>query len=189
MKNSKKLYAWMSFGAALGVVAAFWQTLEKLTLIKNKDAVLQCNISKVFSCSNVLNSHQASVFGFPNSIMCLILFVIFLSVALVGLTGGAVSKKMRLSVQGLSLFTLGFALWFLYQSTYNIGAICIFCVACFTGLLIVNWAWLRLNVNDISKNVNTRKKLNNMIKTGADLFIWIVIALVVVGAILFQFYI
>lgn len=139
----------MTIGAVIGAVASFWQTLEKLTLLKNPEAILSCNLSGVFSCSNVLNSHQASLFGFPNSIMSLMFFILFLAVALVGLTGGLVSKRMRLATQFLSFFVLLFGVWFLFVSTYSIKAICIFCMFNFTGLLIVNCSWLRLNASDV----------------------------------------
>lgn len=182
MKISQKLYGIMTTGAFVGTIAAFWQTLDKLALIKNPEISLSCNLSSVFSCNSVLNSHQASVFGFPNSIMCLVLFVIFLSVALVGLTGGVMTKKMRLSVQLLSLFTLGFAFWFLFESTYRIHSICIFCLFCFAGLIAVNAAWLRINAKDYPK-------LARLTSRGTDLFIWLVLTLAVAAAIVFKFYI
>jgi uncharacterized membrane protein len=172
----------MAIGAGIGTVAAFWQTLEKLTLIKNPDASLSCNLSGVFSCSNVLNSHQASVFGFPNSIMALSLFLIFFTVGLIGLTGGLVGKYMRFAMQFLSLFTLGFAFWFLFESTYRISSICIFCLFIFGGLLLVNYAWLRQNAPD-------SKWLKKLTFKGMDVFIWLVCAILVAAAVLFKFYI
>src|SRR5512141_763533 len=116
--KTRTTYAIMTLGGLAGMVAAFLQTLEKLTLLKNPHALLTCNINSVFSCTNVLNSWQASVFGFPNSIMCLCLFLVFAVSALAGWSGGTLGRGYRLAVQGLSLFTLGFALWFLEQSTF-----------------------------------------------------------------------
>lgn len=174
----------MATGALIGASASFWQTLEKLTLLKNKNAVLSCNLSDVFSCSNVLNAHQSSVFGFPNSIMSLILFVFFFGIALVGLSGGGIPKRLRLGVQGLSLFTLGFALWFLFQSTYRIQSICVFCLASFSGLLLVNGAWLRVNADDLPG----KHYLHRAIKSGADLFVWLLLAVLMAAAIVFKFY-
>jgi hypothetical protein len=114
--------------------------------------------------------------------MCLSLFLVFLSVGVVGLTGGLIGKSMRFVIQFLSLFTLGFAFWFLFQSTYRIHSICIFCMFCFVGLLFVNYSWLRLNAPD----VGWMKKLT---KKGLDIFIWILCALLLASAILFKFYI
>ncbi len=187
-KSTPNYYRIMAIGAAIGVVAAFWQTLDKITLLKNTNALLPCNLNSVFNCNNVLNAWQSSVFGFPNSIMCLVLFVTFFVTALVGLTGGTISKKMRLGVQFLSLFTLGFALWFLQQSTYAIGSICIFCLFCFVGLLAVNATWHRINLSDYPFSGQTKQKLANFNVGNKDIMIWIAIAAIVAMAIVFRFY-
>jgi uncharacterized membrane protein len=183
----RTLYTVMTIGGAVGMVAAFLQTLEKLVLIANTNAELPCNLSAVFSCSVVLNAWQSSVFGFPNSIMCLVLFTIFTVVGLVGLTGGVVSKGMRLGTQFLTLFTLAFALWFLWQSTYVIGALCIFCLFCFAGLLMVNWAWIRLNITDYPIKQEYIKKKQAFIKSGWDTLFWVSLAAVVAIAMLARF--
>lgn len=174
----RTLYGIMAAGGAIGMVASFLQTLEKLTLIKDPDSSLYCNLNSVFSCSNVLNSSQASVFGFPNSIMSLLLFTAFFSIALAGLSG-ALGRKLRLSIQFLALFTLSFGLWFLWQSTYNIGSLCIFCIFNLIGLLMINWGWLRINASDYPVSKKTSEKLRNAIEHGADTFGWLLIGLLV----------
>jgi uncharacterized membrane protein len=183
----RTLYSIMTIGGAVGVVAAFLQTLEKLALLTNANASLPCDLNSVFSCSVVLSSWQASLFGFPNSIMCLTLFTIFTVVGLVGFTGGTISKGMRLGTQALSLFTLGFALWFLWQSTYSIGALCIFCLFCFAGLLMVNWAWARLNVTDYPIRKEWIKKKQSLIAANWDTFAWAILAAVVAIAMTLRF--
>lgn len=180
------IYKIMIAGGAIGVVAAFLQTLEKLVLIGNQDAVLPCNFNSVFSCSTVLNAWQSSVFGFPNSIMCLFLFTSFMVAGFAGL-GAKLSRNFRLSIQGLSLFTLGFALWFLWQSTYVIGALCIFCLICFAGLLMINWAWLRLNAPDLPFNKQTKSAIQTAIKSGFDTVLWLALGLLVALAMTIRF--
>lgn len=167
----------MVFGAAVGLVASFLQLLEKLTLLKDADAVLACNFNSVFSCTNVLNAWQSSVFGFPNSVMCIVFFALVLGIALAGLSSDALGKRLRLSIQGIALFFLCFGIWFLTQSTLVIGALCLFCIFCFTGLLFINGTLLRLNVNDLPIKKSWRKKLQGSFKSGADIFVWIIIAL------------
>lgn len=183
----KTLYGTMILGGAIGIVAAFIQTLEKIALLKDKDAELACNLNSVFSCTNVLDAPQSSLFGFPNSIMCLVLFTIFFSIGLAGLANSALHRQLRLSIQGLALFTLGFALWFLWQSTYTIGALCLYCIVCFAGLLLVNAAWLRINVGDLPLSSGAKKSLKRAIQKGADLFLWFLLAVVVTFAMLLRF--
>lgn len=177
----------MTVGGIVGMIAAFLQTLEKITLLKNKDALLTCDLNSVFSCSSVLNAWQSAVFGFPNSIMCMALFTVFMAVALVGATGGKLTRGLRLTIQGLSLGTLGFALWFLEQSVYSIGSLCIFCIFCFVGLLFVNWGWLRLNAADLPIGERGRAALARGIANGADIFGWFLLAAVVAFAMVLRF--
>lgn len=185
--KQRTTYITMLVGGVIGMVAAFLQTTEKISLLKNKDAILACDLNSVFSCTNVLNAWQSSVFGFPNSLMCLALFTIFASTALAGASGGTLPKKLRLSVQGLSLFTLGFGLWFLAESIYVIDALCILCIFCFTGLLLVNWGWLRINAADLPIGGRGRAALQRGIKNGTDTFAWALLALAVVSAMVLHF--
>lgn len=175
--KQRNIYALMTAGGAVGIGAAFLQTTEKIALLKNKDANLVCDLNSVFSCANVLNAWQSSVFGFPNSLMCLMLFTIFASIALVGMSGSILPRKVRLSIQGLSLFTLLFAIWFLTQSIFVINALCILCIFCFAGLLIVNWGWLRINAEDLPIGARGRAAVARAITSGADIFGWLVIGL------------
>jgi uncharacterized membrane protein len=178
----------MTAGGTIGMAAAFLQMTEKITLLKNKDAVLACDLSSVFSCTNVLNAWQSSVFGFPNSLMCLILFTTFAVTGLMGLSGGTLPLKFRLGIQALSLFTLGFALWFLAESIYVINALCILCIFCFIGLLAVNAAWLRINAAGLPIGERGRAALARGIAKGADLFGWALLAALVGLAMILRFY-
>lgn len=186
-QRTRTMYSLMTAGGAIGMTAAFLQTLEKLTLLKNKDAILACDLSSAFSCTSVLNAWQSSVLGFPNSIMCLVLFTIFMATALVGATGSQLGRGSRLAIQGLSLGTLGFALWFLEQSIYSIGSLCIFCIFCFVGLLLVNGGWLRLNAADLPIGERGRAALARGIAKGADIFGWFLLAAVVAFAMVLRF--
>ena len=185
--KQRTIYGIMVAGGAVGMVASFLQTLEKLTLLKHKDAILACNFNSVFSCSNVLNSWQSSALGFPNSIMCLVLFTIFTFTALVGLTGGRISRGMRLGMQALALGTMTFGLWFLGESIFVIGSLCVFCIFCFSGLLLVNWGWLRTNAADLPIGEAARARLARAIAKGADIFVWFLVAAAIAFAMLLRF--
>lgn len=177
----------MMVGGAIGMTAAFLQILEKITLLKHADAILACNLNSVFSCTNVLNAWQSSVFGFPNSILCLTLFTIFTATALAGATGGKLTRGLRLGIQALSLGTLGFALWFLEQSIYSIGSLCILCIFCFIGLLLVNGSWLRLNAADLPIGERGRAIVARSVANGADIFTWFLLASLVGFAMALRF--
>jgi uncharacterized membrane protein len=185
--KQRTIHGIITIGGLVGMTAAFMQTLEKLTLLKNAHATLTCNFNSVFSCSNVLNAWQSSVLGFPNSIMCLVLFTIFTVAGAAGLANSKLSRGMRLGVQSLSLFTLAFALWFLGESIYVIHSLCVFCIFCFAGLLMVNWGWLRINASDLPIGERNRKVLARAIQTGADTFGWFLLGAIVALAMILKF--
>lgn len=179
--NHRPLYVVVLLGGLIGMTAAFLQTLEKLTLLAHPSATLYCSISSVFSCSTVLKAWQSSVFGFPNSIMCLVLFTIFTVTAAIGLSS-PLSRRVRLSVQLLALATLGFGMWFLWQSIYVISAVCLFCLFCMLGLLLINAAWLRCN------NLELPPAIRRFVQSGYDSVGWLVVALLVALAVIIRFY-
>jgi uncharacterized membrane protein len=188
MKTDKKRYLVLTIGAAIGLVAAFLQTIEKLVLIENKNASLPCNISDIFSCSTVLNAPQSSLFGFPNSLICMIVFTIFLTIGIAGLLGSRLTIRTLYGVQALALFMLAFAIWFLFTSTFVIAAICIFCLFCFAGLLMLNGALWRLNSSFVTDGwwSNVLNKLSNK---NFDILLWLVLVVVLAAAIIIKFYI
>lgn len=166
----------MAAASAIGIAASFWQLLEKLALLKNHDIALSCNLNSVFSCSNILNAPQSSVFGFPNPIIGLIMFTFFLTIAVFGLIGAKIIKKFAYAIQGLALFMLGFTLWLFYENTYSTKAICIFCLFNGTAVVIINAVMLRYNV-----------KNRKWIRNGADLFVWSLLWLTVAFAMFLKF--
>ena len=170
----------MAVASLMGLAAAFWQMMEKLAILKNKDIALSCNFNDVFSCSNVLNASQSSIFGPPNSLIGIIMFTFFLTIALVALTGSKLANKLALVVQGLAIFMAGFTVWFLFQSTYRIQAICIFCLFIGTAVVINNAIMLRHNAQFVPR-------LKKLTARSADLFGWALLWLIVAGAMILKF--
>jgi uncharacterized membrane protein len=177
---NQKYYLVLVLGGLVGFIASFWQLLDKLTLLKNSQAALSCNLNSVFNCSDILNAQQSSVFGFPNSLLCVILFLIAIVLGVAGLTGSILHKWVRFVAQGMALFTVGFGMWYLWQSIFNVGAFCIFCIFCFAGVLIINAAWFRLNYKDLSLSDKWTAK-------GIDYFVWCLIALVIIFEAIIKF--
>ena len=187
MAKSRTIWSVLSAGAAIGLAASFLETVEYQILLKNSHAILTCNLNSVFSCTNVLNAWQSKVFGFPNSMMCMVFFTLMLGLGLVGATGGSITRGLRLAGHGIALFFLGFGLWFLEQSTFSVRALCILCVFCFAGLLTVNASFLRLNVADLPISRSLRDHLQASMVKGADIFGWIVFGLLITFVIALKF--
>lgn len=115
------------------------------------------------------------------------MFCFFLAIGLVGLTRGVISAKMRLFTQFLSLFTLVFGMWFLYESIFVIESLCIHCMFNTFGLLLVNAAWLKINYKEININKKANKIIQNLVEKNYDVFIWLLIAIVITAAAIVKF--
>ncbi len=185
--NKKNLYATMTISAIIGFVASFWQMIEKIAILTAPTEPLACNINALFNCSNILKAWQSSVFGFPNSLMCIVFFVMIIAIGLVGWTGGTISKNLRLTLQAFTLFFIGFGFWYLWQSIFAVGAICIFCLFCYAAVLAISFTWLRINQHDLPISKNAKRFIDATIADGSDLFIWLSIALIIIGEMVWQF--
>lgn len=184
MIKQRTMYSLMTAGGIIGIVASFLETIEYQAILKNAHSQLVCDLNSVFSCSSVLNSWQSKIFGFPNSMLCMLFFMLMFSSGLVAMTGGTIVPRLRLWLHGIAAFFLCFALWFMWESTFRVRALCVLCLFCMVGLLLVNWAWLRLNVDILPISSNSRKKLRGLIAQGADIFVWLLLA-IVIGFVMF----
>lgn len=182
------MYGLMMAGGALGLVASFLETIEYQIILKNAHAQLVCNLNSVFSCGNVLNAWQSKVFGFPNSMLCMLFFTLMFTSGLIGVTGGVLAPKLRLWLHGIATFFLGFGLWFMWQSTFRVGALCILCLFCFAGLLTVNWGWLRTNITILPIGARRRAWLERIMSRGIDTFAWLLLALLIAFVMLLKFF-
>ncbi|MFB7915673.1 vitamin K epoxide reductase family protein [Streptomyces sp. NPDC056061] len=114
--------------AALGLLGSFMITVDKFELLADPGFVPACTLSPVLSCTDVMRSEQASVFGFANPLLGLIGFGVVMGIG-AGLLAGA--RYRRCYWLGLNLGTLlgaGFCMWLMTQALYEIGALCLWCV-------------------------------------------------------------
>lgn len=189
MKVSARSLWWIiTSGSIIGLISSLIQTIERINYALNPKVALSCDINAIFSCSNVFDAWQSRVFGFSNSLVCMMFFALTAGLALAAATGSDISRKIRYIFHFMSVFFLGFGVWYLWQSTYQIGFICIFCLFCYSAVIIMNWAWFRLHYLELPLKNNSVTKLNKFLKNGGDLFIAILWALAVATMIITHFW-
>ncbi|ORW01336.1 hypothetical protein AWC14_08465 [Mycobacterium kyorinense] len=119
---------WVLIAGVAGLVASATLTVEKINILLNPSYVPSCNINPVVSCGSVMTTPQASVLGFPNSLIGIAAFTV------VVVTGVLAVAKVALPQWywvGLAIGTLagaGFVHWLIVQSLYRIGALCPYCM-------------------------------------------------------------
>lgn len=160
-KNEKNGVWWLMLAAAIpAFLAAMTLSIEKLELLKNPDAVLSCSINVILNCANVMQTWQASLFGFPNSYIGVFGFGIVIAVAIGGLLGVRYTRAYLATAQVFYGLGLIFAYWLFFSSVYVIQILCPWCLVVtlattlvFESLLHYN---LRQNVFHLSKKANAR---------------------------------
>jgi uncharacterized membrane protein len=125
---NKKQSLFLSIFSLIGLIPSFIITVEKGRLSADSDYSASCNISPLVSCTNIMESAQASAFGFPNSIMGIIGFTAIFTLGILGLLGSQIPKTVYVLANIGLLFSAAFSLWLWFQATYVLGAICLYCV-------------------------------------------------------------
>lgn len=126
-------------GSIAGLVAAFELTMDKIRILENPDYVPACNFSILMSCKSVIESDQGQAFGFPNPIVGLIGFGITLAIGVALAAGARIPRWYMVSaVLGLT-FGIGWVQWFAYQTIFNIGVLCPWCMVVWTVMAPMWW--------------------------------------------------
>ncbi|NBM19920.1 vitamin K epoxide reductase family protein [Streptomyces sp. GC420] len=136
-----RLLAWLLvITGALGVLASLVITVDKLRLAEDPSFQPSCTLNPVLSCTNVMLSEQASVFGIPNPLLGLAGYAGVTAVGF-GLLAGA--RYRRWHWIGLNIGTLlatVFCMWLMTQALYDIGALCLWCALAWAATIAMFWA-------------------------------------------------
>lgn len=146
--------------AILGLVAALTLSIEKYHLLQNPDAILTCSFNLVLNCSVVMQTWQASVLGFPNSLIGVALYPAAIVLALFALSKVELPYWIRITAQVIAILGAFFAYWLFFQSVYVIEVLCPWClVVTFATTLIlasITHYNLRENTFKLSKSLNAK---------------------------------
>ena len=137
----QKYFPWLLTGGGLiGLLSAFVLMVEKIEVLKNPEYVPSCNINPILACGSVINTPQASVFGFPNPVLGLIGFTAVIVVGVSLLAGMKITKEWywRTFWAG-TIFGVGFVHWLFFQSVWQIGALCPYCMVVWTVTIPIFW--------------------------------------------------
>jgi len=119
-------------GSIIGFLASFLLTTDTIKLIENPGVELPCNLNPFVSCASVATAWQGSIFGFPNSLLGIAAFAMLFAVGVMLLSGGRAKKPLWLLVNLGTLSAMVFIMWFFFESVYNIGSLCIYCIVVWT---------------------------------------------------------
>ena len=126
----------------VGLMGAFALTLDKFRLLENPTEALGCDVNPFVGCSPVIESAQASLFGFPNPIIGLIGFVAPIAVGVALLAGARFARWFWIAfTTGVSLAWV-FVTWLFTQTVFVIGALCPWCMLVWSVTIPLFWILL-----------------------------------------------
>ena len=135
--NRRFTAIFMLFGAISGFIASFLLTVDKIKILKDSKFNPSCNINEVLNCKSVMLSKQAEVFGFPNSLIGIGAFAIFIAVA-IAILGKVEFPSWFINIAlGGTILGVIFSHWLAYQTTFVIGALCPYCMIAWFGNFLI----------------------------------------------------
>ena len=163
-KPSYRQTAWILIvGGLIGIFASIELIVQKIAVLSNPDFVPNCDINPVLSCGSVINTDQASLFGFPNPVLGVIGFTVVIMFGALLLTGVELPKTMWLGLNLGALAGMFFVIWLVGQSLYVIGALCPWCMVVWSITIPIFWQVTTDNL--ASKRLSLGKSLSEIIVT------------------------
>ena len=149
---SRPAAVWVLLAGIIGEVAAFVLTVEKVRQLQNPSYVPSCSINPVLSCGSVMLTKQASLFGFPNPLLGIAAFSVVIVTGVLAVAGVRLPRWYWAGLAGGTLLGAVFVHWLIYQSLYEIGALCPYCMVVWavtvTMLVVVGSILLRPALED-----------------------------------------
>jgi uncharacterized membrane protein len=144
--SSDRGLGWLlTIGGAIGLLSAAILIIDKVKFLQNEadgaSTALSCDINAFVSCGGVINTDQASVFGFPNPIMGVAGFAIVLTLGVLMVARVQLPAFVWLGLQAGAVFGIGFVTWLQSQSIYEIGKLCPWCMVVWTVMIAI-FVWL-----------------------------------------------
>ena len=123
----------------IGWYAAFSLTLDKIAVLMDPQADLDCNVSVLVQCGVNLGSWQGAILGFPNPLLGLGGFVAPIAVGVGLLAGASFARWFWISFNVGVLGAFAFCLWLAYQSVFNLGTLCPWCMLVWSVTIPMFW--------------------------------------------------
>lgn len=166
----RKTYIAMLVSSLASLGASLVLSVDAITLAKNANSKLFCDINAVVSCGKVALSWQSNLLGFPNAFIGLICEPVVITLAMAGLGRTKFPKWFLKTALGVYFIGLSFALWLLSQSFFVIKAFCPWCLVVTISTVTVFSTMLRVNLyeNTFNFSEETHAKINNFLHRGWD---------------------
>lgn len=129
----------LTLGGALGLLAAFVLTVERIEILLDPSYRPSCSLNPVLSCGSVMTTEQAAVLGFPNPLLGIGAFTVVLTTGVALLAGARFPTWYWGGLLAGSAAGVLFVHRLIVASLYEIGALCPYCMAVWAVTVPVFW--------------------------------------------------
>jgi uncharacterized membrane protein len=151
---------------AVGWYAAFALTLDKIAVLMNPEADLDCNFSVIVQCGVNLGSWQGALLGFPNPLIGLGGFVAPIAVGVGLLAGATYARWFWIAFNVGVAVAFAFCLWLAYQSIFNLGTLCPWCMLVWSMTIPMFWMLTLYNAREGRLGAG-------LVRAGDKLYTWV----------------
>lgn len=137
----------------INVITGFFSLLatailvgERLELYTDASHHASCDFGGPFSCTSVMKSSEAALFGFPNPFIGLVGFSILIVTGVVLLAGAKLARWYWIAYSVGVVAAFSFLVWLYTQAVYDIKALCIYCMICWLMMIILVFVVLGRNI-------------------------------------------
>ncbi|WP_306357026.1 MULTISPECIES: vitamin K epoxide reductase family protein [unclassified Nocardia] len=121
--------AWaLLIGGLAGWIASIVLTVDKFKLLTDPGFKPLCSIDQVVACTTVIESDQASAFGFPNPLIGIVGFSVVVTLAVLGIAGIGFPRWFWGGLWFGLVLGMVFIGWLIFQAAYRIHAMCPWCM-------------------------------------------------------------
>ncbi|AXT85668.1 Vitamin K epoxide reductase [Aeromicrobium sp. A1-2] len=172
----------LTIGGVIGLLSSAILVVEKISFLENPDETLGCDLNAFVSCGGVINTDQASAFGFPNPLIGVAAFAVLATLGVLLVARVRLPGFVWLGLQAGVLFGIGFVTWLQSQSIYEIQKLCPWCMVVWSVMIPV-FVWTT------ARNLRTYLPANRLSRFVSDwtLLIAILWYIAIAAAIWFKF--
>lgn len=140
MNQRTVLAPFLVLAGLIGLLASFQLTLGKLASLENPQESLTCDFSLLVQCSANIASDQGAVLGVPNPLIGLVTFSASMVVGAALLAGATFDRWFWLTFNAGVAAGMGFVGWMIFQSIFNLGTLCPWCMVTWAVVIPLFWA-------------------------------------------------
>lgn len=145
----KRALGWLYLlGGLVGLVSSAALIIEKIEKLTHPSYVPSCSLNPIVSCGSVMDSAQAALFGFPNPLIGVAAFPVVVTSGVALLAGFTAPRWFWTGMQVGTTLGVVFVHWLIYQSLYEIGALCPYCMVVWVVTIATFWYTTLRNLND-----------------------------------------